>query len=203
MNPATTSAAEKLEGYYESVYNARWHHVVEVSDGEGTGLEVREGEPPQSWTYKAVGRTFEKNDAVQQSGEAPPRLMVLTSDKGWPYTWEQGVSEFIPDCYVNCEVERVWQIVKGDLTKWFSTHVKKKLSPRRRVLIGTPGIGKSMAAGSYLLYQLLQCDVEQLPMVAYVIGDRTFLFDKIAKTVSVYMGEDSILNIVGGFARRG
>ncbi|RNF10377.1 retrotransposon hot spot (RHS) protein [Trypanosoma cruzi] len=32
-----------LKGYYESVYNARWHHVVEVPDGEGTGLEVREG----------------------------------------------------------------------------------------------------------------------------------------------------------------
>ncbi|PWU99949.1 putative retrotransposon hot spot (RHS) protein [Trypanosoma cruzi] len=40
-------------------------------------------------------------------------------------------------------------------------------------------------------------------MVAYFIGNRTFLFDKIAKTVSVYMGEASILNIVGGFARRG
>ncbi|KAF8283152.1 putative retrotransposon hot spot (RHS) protein, partial [Trypanosoma cruzi] len=31
--PTTTSAPEKLEGYYESVYNARWHHVVEVPDG--------------------------------------------------------------------------------------------------------------------------------------------------------------------------
>ncbi|RNC44994.1 retrotransposon hot spot (RHS) protein [Trypanosoma cruzi] len=50
-----TSAPEKLEGLYESVYNARWHHVVEVSDGEGTGMEMREGEPPQSWTYKAFG----------------------------------------------------------------------------------------------------------------------------------------------------
>ncbi|PWU82947.1 putative retrotransposon hot spot (RHS) protein [Trypanosoma cruzi] len=131
-----------LEGYYESVYNARWHHVVEVPDGEGMVMDVKEGEPKQSWTYKTVGRTLEKNDAVQQSGAPRPRLMVLTSDKGWPYTWEQGVGEFIPDCYVNCEVERVWRIVKGDLTKWFSTHVKKKLSPRRRVLIGTPGIGE-------------------------------------------------------------
>ncbi|RNF06007.1 retrotransposon hot spot protein (RHS), partial [Trypanosoma cruzi] len=39
----TTSAPEKLEGYYESVYNASWHHVVEVPDGEGTGMEVKEG----------------------------------------------------------------------------------------------------------------------------------------------------------------
>ncbi|EKF98296.1 retrotransposon hot spot (RHS) protein, putative [Trypanosoma cruzi] len=203
MNPATTSAAEKLEGYYESVYNASWHHVVEVPGGEGTVMEVKEGEPEQSWTYKTVGRTLEKNDAVQQSGEAPPRLMVLTSDRGWPYTWEQGVSEFIPDCYVNCEVERVWRIVLGDLTKWFSSHGKKKISPRRRVLIGTPGIGKSMNAGSYLLYQLLHYDAEKLQMVAYCFGDEASLFDKTSKRVSRYEGGTSIMNIVKGFARRG
>ncbi|EKG00280.1 retrotransposon hot spot (RHS) protein, putative, partial [Trypanosoma cruzi] len=42
-NPMRMSAPRYLEGCYESVYNARWHHVVEVPDGEGTGLEVREG----------------------------------------------------------------------------------------------------------------------------------------------------------------
>ncbi|PWV08190.1 putative retrotransposon hot spot protein (RHS) [Trypanosoma cruzi] len=42
-NPTTTSAPICLEGCYESVYNARWHHVVEVSGGERTGMEVREG----------------------------------------------------------------------------------------------------------------------------------------------------------------
>ncbi|RNE99811.1 retrotransposon hot spot (RHS) protein, partial [Trypanosoma cruzi] len=40
---------------YESVYNARWHHVVEVPDGERMGLQVKKEEPPQSWAYKAVG----------------------------------------------------------------------------------------------------------------------------------------------------
>ncbi|RNC35292.1 retrotransposon hot spot (RHS) protein [Trypanosoma cruzi] len=64
-------------------------------------------------------------------------------------------------------------------------------------------MGKSVAAGSYLLYQLLHCDAEQLPMVAYFIGNRTFLFGKIAKTVSVYMGEASILRIVDGLPDRG
>ncbi|RNC34816.1 retrotransposon hot spot (RHS) protein [Trypanosoma cruzi] len=49
----------------DSVYNVRWHHVVEVRGGEGTVIDVREGKPPQSWTYKKVGKTFEKNDAVQ------------------------------------------------------------------------------------------------------------------------------------------
>ncbi|RNE97719.1 putative retrotransposon hot spot (RHS) protein, partial [Trypanosoma cruzi] len=80
------SASNILEGVYESVYNARWHHVMEVPGGEGTGLEVKEGKPPQPWKYKKVGDTLEKDDAVQQSGAPRPRLMVLTSDKGWPYT---------------------------------------------------------------------------------------------------------------------
>ncbi|PWU97382.1 putative retrotransposon hot spot (RHS) protein [Trypanosoma cruzi] len=163
---------EMLEGCYESVYNASWHHVVEVPGGEGTGMKVEEGKPPQSWTYKKAGNTFEKDDAVQQSGAPRPRLLVLTSDDGWPYTWEREVSEFIPDCYVNCEVERVWQTVKGDLTKWFSSHGRTEFKPKKRLLIGTSGIGKSMGAGPHPLYQLLHYDAEQIPVVVYFIADR-------------------------------
>ncbi|RNC44993.1 putative retrotransposon hot spot (RHS) protein [Trypanosoma cruzi] len=129
--------------------------------------------------------------------------MVLTLDKGWPYTWGQRLNEFIPDCYVNCEVDRVWQTVSSDLTEWFSSHGKNKLSPDPFVLIGTPGIGKSMAAGSYLLYQLLHYDAEQLPMVAYVIGDRKFLFDKITETVKKYGEASSIVDILDEFSGRG
>ncbi|EKG05872.1 retrotransposon hot spot (RHS) protein, putative [Trypanosoma cruzi] len=87
--PKKSSAPRYLEGCYESVYNARWHHVVEVPGGEGTGLEVREGESPQPWTYKAVGDSLEKDDDVEQSGAPRPRLMVLTSDKAWPYSWNR------------------------------------------------------------------------------------------------------------------
>ncbi|PWU84225.1 putative retrotransposon hot spot (RHS) protein [Trypanosoma cruzi] len=39
----TTSAPEKLEGLCESVYSARWHHVVEVPDDKGMGMDVRRG----------------------------------------------------------------------------------------------------------------------------------------------------------------
>ncbi|RNE95770.1 putative retrotransposon hot spot (RHS) protein, partial [Trypanosoma cruzi] len=56
-NPMRMSASNILKGFYESVYNASWHHVVEVPGGKGTGLEVKEGEPPQPWTYRAVGQT--------------------------------------------------------------------------------------------------------------------------------------------------
>ncbi|KAF5215355.1 Retrotransposon hot spot protein, partial [Trypanosoma cruzi] len=201
MSPMTKSAPMKLEGCYESVYNSRWSHVVEVPGGEGTGMEVREGKPPQSWKYKAVGDTLERNDDVEEPDAPRLRLMVLTSDKGWPYSWKE--EDSIRDCYVNCEVERVWRIVKRDLTEWFGTHRGTYFTPKQRLLIGTPWMGKSMNAGSYLLYQLLHFDAEQLPMVAYFIGNRTFLFDKIAKTVSVHMGEASILRIVDGLSRRG
>ncbi|EKF35250.1 retrotransposon hot spot (RHS) protein, putative [Trypanosoma cruzi marinkellei] len=190
--------AYMLEENYESVYNVGWHHVVEVPGGEGMGMEVREGEPPQSWTYKVVGDTLEKDDAVQQSDVARLRLKVLNSDWGWPYTWLAG--ETIRDCYVNSEVERVWQIVKGDLTEWLSTHGRTDFRPRRCVLIGTPGIGKSMAAGSYLLYQLLHYDVEKLQVVAYRIADRTYLFDKTSKKVSHYLGKEAVVTAVEEFS---
>ncbi|PWU82854.1 putative retrotransposon hot spot (RHS) protein [Trypanosoma cruzi] len=192
--PTTTIEPIKMEGCYESVYNARWHHVVEVPDGEGTGMEVKDGEPSQSWTYKEVGDTLEKDDGVEQSGEAPPVLMVLTSDKGWPYTWAG--SERIFDCCVNSEVERVWQFVKRDLTEWFSSHGKAVFSPKKRVLIGTPGIGKSMNAGSYLLYQLLHYDVEKLPMVAYIIKESVYLFDKTKQTVSKFRSEEIFVDLL-------
>ncbi|PWV20000.1 putative retrotransposon hot spot protein (RHS) [Trypanosoma cruzi] len=207
-NPTTTIVAIKLEGVYESVYNAIWHHVVEIPDGvertkAGTGMEVREGKPKQSWTYKKVGNTFEKDDAVQQSGEAPPRLMVLTSDKGWPYTLSvlNGCGN---DLCVNSEVERVWQIVKGDLTKWFSNFdLTLNPSPLPHVLIGTPGIGKSMAAGSYLLYQLLHYDAEKLQVVVHCFGITMYVFDKNTKTVTKYMGNITSKSVLGGLWQRG
>ncbi|RNC59251.1 putative retrotransposon hot spot (RHS) protein, partial [Trypanosoma cruzi] len=200
-NPTTTIEAIKLEGVYESVHNARWHHVVEVSDGDerkktGTGMDVKEGEPKKSWTYKKVGDTFEKDDAVQQFGAAPPVLMVLTSDKGWPYTLSvlNGAGN---DLCVNCEVDRVWRIVKRDLTKWFrNIDLTLNPSPLPRVLIGTPGIGKSMNAGSYLLYQLLHYDAEKLQVVVHCFGITMYVFDKNTKTVTKYMGEIISKNVL-------
>ncbi|ESS55679.1 retrotransposon hot spot protein (RHS) [Trypanosoma cruzi Dm28c] len=128
--------------------------------------------------------------------------MVLNSDKGWPYTWKNEGQDTC-DCYVNCEVDRAWQIVKVDLTEWFSSHCGTQFTPRRHVLIGTPGIGKSMAAGSYLLYQLLQYDAERLQMIAYVVGDELSLFDKNTKIVTKYDEGTRITTIVKGRSRRG
>ncbi|PWV04376.1 putative retrotransposon hot spot protein (RHS) [Trypanosoma cruzi] len=186
--PTTTIAPIKLEGLYESVHNARWHHVVEIPDGEETGMYVREGEAPQSWTYKTVGDSLEKDDGVEQSGAPRLRLMVLASDKAWPCTWKNERQDTC-DCYVNCEVDRVWQIVKGDLTAWFSPDAGDYFKPKRRVLIGTPGIGKSMAASSYLLYQLLHYDIKKLQVAVHCFGGGdAYVFDKTIQTVTRYLG---------------
>ncbi|KAF5219812.1 retrotransposon hot spot protein (RHS) [Trypanosoma cruzi] len=188
-NPTTTSAPEKLDGCYESVHNARRSHAVELPDGverkkTGTGMGVHEGKPEQSWSYKKADDATEKNDAVQQFGAAPPVLMVLASEKGWPYSWNT-TQDLPKDFFVNCEVDRVWQIVKGDLTAWFSPHGGTDFTPERRLLIGTPGIGKSVAAGSYLLYQLLHCDVEKSQVVVHCFGGRdAYVSDKTTRAVT-------------------
>ncbi|PBJ77088.1 retrotransposon hot spot (RHS) protein [Trypanosoma cruzi cruzi] len=185
---------------YKSVYNVRWHHVMEVPGGEGTGMEVHEGKPPQPWTYKAVGRTLEKDDGVEQSGAPRLRLMVLTSGKAWSHPCREANT----DCYVNCEVDRVWQIVKGDLTELFSSRPEDHFTPHPRVLIGTPGIGKSMAAGSYLLYQLLHYDAELLPVVVFfVLGREAYVFNKTSETVTSYMGKSMMIKAVKELSRRG
>ncbi|PWV06686.1 putative retrotransposon hot spot (RHS) protein [Trypanosoma cruzi] len=114
-----------------------------------------------------------------------------------------GGTESIRDCYVNSAVDRVWHIVKGDLTEWSITNGGTEFLPKKRLLIGTPGIGKLMAAGSYLLYELLQYDVEKLQGVAYLLADRAFLFDKTTRTMSEYMGEPETLNTVGNLSDRG
>ncbi|RNC45206.1 retrotransposon hot spot (RHS) protein [Trypanosoma cruzi] len=190
------------EGFYDSLYNARWHHVVEFPDGGGMGMEVREGKPPQSWTYRAVSGILEKDDSVEQFSPPRLRLMVLTSDKGWPYSWPLGPS--IRDCYVNCEVERVWQIVKGDLTEWFSTHHgESDFTPEERLLIGTPGIGKSMNAGSYLLYQLLHYDAEKLQVVVHCFGETAYVFDKSSRTVTKYVGNKTSSSVISSLWQSG
>ncbi|ESS61645.1 putative retrotransposon hot spot (RHS) protein [Trypanosoma cruzi Dm28c] len=129
--------------------------------------------------------------------------MVLTSEKGWLYTLHapHGAGN---DFCVNSEVERVWQIVLGDLTKWFSNFdLTLNPSPLPRVLIGTPGIGKSMNAGSYLLYQLLHCDVEKLQVVAHCFGDTMYVFDKTTRAVTIYEGNIISKNVLRGLRQSG
>ncbi|EKG01771.1 retrotransposon hot spot (RHS) protein, putative [Trypanosoma cruzi] len=157
-------------------------------------MRVHEGKPEQSLPYKKAGNAIEENDAVQQIGAAPPVLMVLASEKGWPYS-RNTIQDLRKDVFVNCELDRVWQIVKGDVTAWFSSHGGTDFKFERCVLVGTPVIGKSVAAGSYLLYQLLHCDVEQLPMVVHCFGGGdAYVSDKTTRAVTRCSDEDMCIS---------
>ncbi|RNC39451.1 retrotransposon hot spot (RHS) protein [Trypanosoma cruzi] len=60
-----------------------------------------------------------------------------------------------------------------------------------------------MAAGSYLLYQLLHCDAEQLPMVAHFMVSGTYLLEETTQTVTKYMDEFSIDGVLASLFLRG
>ncbi|RNC35450.1 putative retrotransposon hot spot (RHS) protein, partial [Trypanosoma cruzi] len=52
-----------------------------------------------------------------------------------------------------------------------------------------PGIGNSMAAGSYLLYQLLHYDAEKIQLVFHCFDGRgEYVSDKTTQTVREYAG---------------
>ncbi|RNC53413.1 putative retrotransposon hot spot (RHS) protein, partial [Trypanosoma cruzi] len=200
----TEEKTTKLEGFYESVYGAKWGHVLGFYDNKifEDRMEIHEGKPPQSWTYKTEGLTFEKDDGVEQFRPPRPRLMVLTSDKGWPYSWRE--NKPIVDCYVNCEVERAWRIVKDDLKGLSGTYGGYGPTLRQRILIGTPGIGNSMNAGSYLLYQLLHSNAEKIQVVVHCFGeDEAYVFDKTTKTVTKYVGSEASESVVSSLSQRG
>ncbi|EKG07697.1 retrotransposon hot spot (RHS) protein, putative, partial [Trypanosoma cruzi] len=55
-----------------------------------------------------------------------------------------------------------------------------------------------MAAGSYLLYQLLHYDVEKLQVVVHCFGDTMYVFDKTAKTVTKYVGNEISESVLYG-----
>ncbi|KAH9601038.1 Trypanosome RHS [Trypanosoma melophagium] len=59
-----------VEGVYESVYNATWHYVEGVG-GEGFGMQVKEGHPPQPWADDEVmkGSAEDDNDNDNEKPE--------------------------------------------------------------------------------------------------------------------------------------
>ncbi|ESS54928.1 retrotransposon hot spot (RHS) protein [Trypanosoma cruzi Dm28c] len=60
-----------------------------------------------------------------------------------------------------------------------------------------------MAAGSYLLYQLLHYDVKKLQVVVHCFGETAYVFDKTAKTVTKYEGNKIFKNVLDGLRRSG
>ncbi|RNE98580.1 retrotransposon hot spot (RHS) protein [Trypanosoma conorhini] len=194
------------DGFYASVFNAKCSHVLEFPEGEGNNMvvrmEVREGQPPaQLWDFTQYGFTLLPVEDAEQFIPPRPRLMILSSEYKWPYSLRQ--KENIEDCYINREVERVWKNVKGELTGLLRTkESKREIWPR--VLVGAPGIGKSMSVGSYLLYKLLHYDPAKLQVVVHCFGgDLAFVFDKEKQTVTVHGSACNVTNLLYDLVGRG
>ncbi|RNE95842.1 retrotransposon hot spot (RHS) protein [Trypanosoma conorhini] len=194
------------DGFYDSVLNAQCSHALEFHEGEGSHrrlrMKVKAGQPPtQLWDYTVQGRTLLPVEDAEQFIAPRPRLMILTSKQMWPYSLE---GEPLADCYVNREVQRVWRIVERDLTEWFTTREGELQGPMRRLLIGTPGIGKCMNVGSYLLYQLLRYGDTKLKVVVYSFGIiSAYVFDRTTKKVTNYEGAGNVRRVLIALAASG
>ncbi|RNF10074.1 retrotransposon hot spot (RHS) protein [Trypanosoma conorhini] len=183
------------EGFYDSVFNAKWSHVLGYPEGAGeeaaVRMEVKEGqEPKKSWGSGGNG-DFWLDDHREVDHFRPPRptLMVLTSEQGWPHSLRE--ETVTTDCYVNFEMEWVWDIVDCDMREMFRPEDHGLPDVQSHFLLGTYGVGRWMNVGAYLLYQLLHYDDYPIRYVAYFLeSELALMFDKEEKTVTKYEGAE-------------
>ncbi|KAH8606542.1 putative retrotransposon hot spot protein 4 (RHS4) [Trypanosoma vivax] len=186
-----SEAAVFVPGAFESVVNARWSHVLSGEAGMPLGMRVVDGLPENVWSYDEVNYSpwpLEVNRQAPRNGKL--EIMVLSSEAGWPYTRFKNERRSVKNnagvgrggvlnaptskaVYIRREVVRVWYIVEKAMRVWYIE--RKLVEPRTCIVIGTPGIGKSFACGSFLLYQLLHYEGGLLDVVAYFIRDSAYV----------------------------
>ncbi|CCD14230.1 unnamed protein product [Trypanosoma congolense IL3000] len=220
MRIRRASSGEELDGVYDSVYNARWSYVV-MSDeyGEGTlgmgVLRTKKGEQPDLWSEEQADAPYDPKEPwegyVVPGVEGKLVMAVLSSQKGWPYMLfsEKKVQKrrvisltkynAVCDAYVRRENVRVWHIVKENIDAWNSG--VEDVHPF--VVIGTPGIGKSFATGSLLLYQLLHYPSEDLKVVAYFVSGKAYIFHREERRVVYYEEQAVAVRKVNEMVRKG
>ncbi|CCD12233.1 unnamed protein product, partial [Trypanosoma congolense IL3000] len=194
-----------IDGAYDSVFNARWSYVVMSDEYDkkwlGMGVvRVSEGEQPHLWSEAQADAPYDPEEPW--GGDVVPGvsgklvMAVLSSQKGWPYTlFNANTSKIVSadvlrkykdvhnaHLHIRKENVRVWHIVKKGLDEWL-TGVK---SVHPFLVIGTPGIGKSFATGSVLLYQLLHYEAEWLKVVAYFVREKAYIFHREDRRVVYY-----------------
>nr|CCC94450.1 unnamed protein product [Trypanosoma congolense IL3000] len=217
FNALRNEANNLLVGAYKSVFLAEWSCVAkDVVCVEGTlGMSVRARRVSHLWSEKQVNAPYDPSNLWE--GDEVPRvygkvvMMVLSSQRRWPYKCfgaPVGEGSAAPrehslncDVYVRRSSLRAWYIVKRELDTW--TEDKCVRHPHAFVVIGTPGIGKSFATGSLLLYQLLHYSAEQLKVVAYFVDGAAYLFHKAHREVLHYEEGDKALRDVVRMAREG
>ncbi|CCD20014.1 putative retrotransposon hot spot protein 4 (RHS4) [Trypanosoma vivax] len=191
LRNAGNVVVEVIAGAFESVVNARWSHVLSGQEGMALCMRVVDGPPENVWSCDEVNYNpspLEDDKQVPRNGNL--EIMVLSSEDGWPYTrfrnerrsannnaevGRGGVfnAQKSKDVYIRREVVRVWYIVEKQMRAWY---VEGTLTqPRTCIVVGTPGIGKSFACGSFLLHQLLHYDGGLLDVVAYFVRDGAYV----------------------------
>ncbi|KAH8620301.1 putative retrotransposon hot spot protein 4 (RHS4) [Trypanosoma vivax] len=156
-----------------------------------------DGLPENVWPDAEVNKTpapWPTENDNEARGEAL-ELLVLTSDKGWPYTGFRPCSE--RDVFVRREVLRVWHVVRRELARWPDDD--STFDPQPYVLVGTSGIGKSFCCASYLLHELLLYNAAKVPTVAYFVRGSVYIFHKtgaMAERVVLYRKADDALTVM-------
>ncbi|KAH8606694.1 putative retrotransposon hot spot protein 4 (RHS4) [Trypanosoma vivax] len=196
-----SEAAVVITGAFESVFEARWSYVESGHVDMPLGLKIFDGTVdgvvvPPVWSFDEVNEISgvdelevldlesdgERDMAAEHerdkvaAGQHCVEIFVLTSAMGWPYT------RFIPTnarcVFVRREMVRVWRVVEEQIQMWPNcTH---QCPNKPYILLGTPGIGKSLGCGSYLLYELLHYDAAKVPAVAYFVDGSAYIFHKPA-----------------------
>ncbi|CCD11608.1 unnamed protein product [Trypanosoma congolense IL3000] len=205
---------------YDSVFNARWSYVVRSNEfgrkwlGMGV-LSVTPGEQPHLWSEAQANAPY---DPVKSwEGDEVPGvrgklvMMVLSSPKGWPCLLfrENGIQMKAArsltcynaegDAYIRKENLRVWHIVRRELDRWLGGNE----IVRPFIVIGTPGIGKSFATGSLLLYQLLRYPSYDLKVVAYFVREKAYIFHREERRVVYYDEQCLAMHEIEDMIRRG
>ncbi|RHW72367.1 Retrotransposon hot spot protein [Trypanosoma brucei equiperdum] len=154
IRAAQTACDVKVEGPYDSIYDAKWSYVMSGYDAEPLGMKVFCGRPQRIWTEEEVDITPLPANVDAQVPERPNGLeiFVLTSEKGWPYnrfaldytTGRKAVSQHV---YIRREIMRVWYKVEKRLRAWWVEMTAHR--PPIHIVIGTPGIGKSCGLGLF------------------------------------------------------
>ncbi|CCD14967.1 unnamed protein product [Trypanosoma congolense IL3000] len=164
---------------------------------------VEEGEQPSLLSEEQADVPYDA-DEHWEGDEVPGVkgklvMAVLSSQKGWRYGFFQrdDVREkkaetltgynAVCDAYIRRENLRVWHIVKKGLDEWLNG--VKEVHPF--IVIGAPGIGKSFATGSLLLYQLLHYRSDDLKVVAYFVRGEAYIFHREERRV-VHYEEDRV-----------
>ncbi|CCD13912.1 unnamed protein product [Trypanosoma congolense IL3000] len=213
---------EEVDGVYDAVYNARWSYVVMSSEYDkkwlGMGvLRVSEGEQPHLWSEEQADAPYDPEEPWE--GDVVPGvsgklvMAVLSSQKGWPYTlFNASASEMASadvlrkykdvhnaHLHIRKENVRVWHIIQKGLVEWLTG--VKKVHPF--IVIGTPGIGKSFATGSLLLYQLLHYKPEWLKVVAYFVREKAYIFHRKERRVVYYKKQQAAVDEIECMEKRG